>query len=940
MLKIYGLLFLSFFYLNSFSQSVAFSYSGSNGNTTLCSPAIVHFKASSTGNLVGYTWYFGNGQTSNSAIPSITLPAGTYIVKLVAVFSNTALETVQTIVVNPGVQASFTGNRSYLCQPDTLSFNTLTATPNTSFLYDFSDGSPQVQSNSSTINHSFTSFGTFNTSVKVTNTFGCSFLSKFVVQIKSPQITSAVTPIEGCAPANVTFSGTTVDVPPGSTVTNYSWAFGDGSPLSNTASSGTTHLYASAGSFSPVLTITTSEGCTNSFTYPSLVFGLGPTITQASSDKAIYCGNEIVHFTVNSDFASKYRWKYGDGAEEITTDNTASHKYGSLGVKTVMVTPINNECEGATVTFTVKIIGVIASYTFSNTCNAKNNFTFTNASIGNLSFKEWSFGDGTANIFTTNAIHTFPVLGTFNTRLIVADDSTGCRDTLSYPIYTATPTLNSDTFVCRKSGTTFSVLNNYGNPALVYRWSVLGLPNTIAPAPYTVNANTFGNFLTNYVILNNGPQYCADTVRLNRLIRVAGPKLSFLTDSTSCAKNDVFIANKSSPYLASDTIKKWGWTFGIPGLSDTAYTPAPFVFPAEGTYPITLIGKDKNACVDTLVKNILVKESPFLRIFPRTASVCFGDTVMLTGYHTDTLKWAPATMVSCATCDTTFTKPLNNTKIYAIASNKNCSLKDSSVITVFPKFTAVATPSMAAACVNEKVNLSVYPGDKKVTWSPNFGLNNTTIYNPIATISIDTSYLVTLSDSAGCYSSTSVVKIKAYPLPIVDAGPERLLAHNSPFTISPVYSSDINTYLWTPTNILNCNNCPRPSGIADSTRYFFITVTNNNNCVAKDTVKISITCDYANLFMATAFAPYNVSVEKFYYPQTVGIKMINRFAVFNRYGEIIYEIKNAMPNVRSNGWNGKFKGIEQATGGYIYMLEAICEKGETLNKKGSFLLVR
>ena len=68
--------------------------------------------------------------------------------------------------------------------------------------------------------------------------------------------------------------------------------------------------------------------------------------------------------------------------------------------------------------------------------------------------------------------------------------------------------------------------------------------------------------------------------------------------------------------------------------------------------------------------------------------------------------------------------------------------------------------------------------------------------------------------------------------------------------------------------------------------------------------------------------------------------MINRFVVFNRFGEPVYEIKNALPNTRSNGWDGKYKGIDQLSGGYVYMLDATCEKGETLNKKGSFLLVR
>ena len=463
--------FLPFFYLNGFSQTVSFTYTGSNGNQILCSPAVINFKANSTGTLVGYTWYFGNGQTSNSAIPSITFTTGTYIVKLVAVFNNSALETTQTIVVNPGVTANFTASKSYICKPDTVSFNCLTAAPNATFEYGFGDGSPLVVSSSSYVTHSFTNFGTFNTGVKVTNTFGCTYSSNSLVQVKLPLINSTATPINGCTPANVTFDGTTVVVPLGSKVINYAWSFGDASAISNTTSSGTTHLYSTAGNFNPVLTITTQEGCTNTFTYPSLFFGLVPSILEASPDKSNYCGNEIVKFSVISDFATKYKWEYGDGGQEFINDGTVTHKYSSLGIKKVTVTPINNDCAGQPYSFTINIIGVIALYNYANSCTAKKKFNFTNTSLGNQSFKEWTFGDSSASVFTTNATHTLPISGTFYSRLIIADDSTGCRDTIGYPIFTANPTLlNPDTFLCKKSQTKFSVLNNYSNTNLAYSW--------------------------------------------------------------------------------------------------------------------------------------------------------------------------------------------------------------------------------------------------------------------------------------------------------------------------------------------------------------------------------------------------------------------------------------------------------------------------------------
>jgi CHU_C Type IX secretion signal domain len=377
-------------------------------------------------------------------------------------------------------------------------------------------------------------------------------------------------------------------------------------------------------------------------------------------------------------------------------------------------------------------------------------------------------------------------------------------------------------------------------------------------------------------------------------------------------------------------------------LIDTNYQPTPFIYSAEGTYQIILSVKDKKGCVDTLSKTILVKESPFLRIFPRTQSICAGTTVTLTAYHTDTLVWVPASLVACATCDTTTTTPLVSTNIYAIASNAvGCSLRDSSIITVNTPFTATATPNTFFACKNDTVGIyGILPLGKKILWSTNYGLNNTTSYTPIATVISDTTYAVLLADSANCYNSTVNVNVKLNPPAAVNAGPDRTLAFNSVYTISPNYSAAVTNYTWTPVGNLTCTNCAAPTGLADVPRTYIIKAATDKKCVASDTINIFIECAYANLFMASAFSPTNTSANKYYFPQTRGIKKISRFSIYNRFGEIVYEAKNATPNIRNLGWDGKYKGILQDSGGFVYVLEAICEQGELLNKQGTFLLLR
>jgi PKD repeat protein len=947
MFKIYTLLFLSIFYFNAHSQTVDFTYVNSQGGTALCSPVTLNFTPVCTGNPIGYTWYFSNSPISNSAIPSVAYAAaGSYTVKLVAVFQNLALEITKTIVISPPVTVTLNATPSYLCKLDSVTFNCTTNATNPSFLYDFRDLSAPITTTSNIYTHYYGSYNTFYAKVTVTNASGCSDTAATLITVKKISVTGFPITGGGCAPFTNTLTCTPI-IPAGSSVTNFNWTFGD---LTSNTNGGNpiTHTYLDSGSFYPNVIITTSQGCKDTFAYPLIKVGKTPTMINAYPDKFVYCGSETPKFVGTSDFANEYKWEFGEpNTPPVTTPDTLIfHKYTTLGPKVVKVTPYFNGCAGTPRSFTINIIGVIANYYYSNTCAQKKTFTFANltqVSLGSVANYIWDFGDGSALVNATNPVHTFPQVGTFYTMLKAVDNVTGCRDSITFPILTANPSLiNADTFVCRNASTTFSVLNNYSG-AVGIQMNALGQTLFLGGGDSQLFvANTFGNFNTHIAILDLGQQYCKDTLTLNKLISVRGPSLSYNTGTSFCTNNNFIINNTSFPFAASDTIKNWRWTFGIAGLIDTGFQPAPFIYSAEGTYVIELTAKDKKGCTDTLQKTILVKESPFLRIFPRTQTICQGATVTLTAYHTDTLVWAPANLVACATCDTTIATPIVTTNIYAIASNAvGCSLRDSSIIKVYNPFTATATPNTFFACKNDTVGISgILPLGKKILWSTNYGLNNTTTYTPIATVLGDTSYSVLLTDSANCYNSTTTVNVKLNPPASVNVGPDRTLSYNSPFTLNPAYSPAVTTYLWTPAGNLNCTNCATPTGLADKPQTFVITASTDKKCVAKDTINIFIECAYANLFMASAFSPTNISVNKYYFPQTRGIKKINRFSIYNRYGEIVYEVKNASPNIRGLGWDGKYKGILQESGGFVYVLEAVCEQGELLNKQGTFLLVR
>lgn len=60
-----------------------------------------------------------------------------------------------------------------------------------------------------------------------------------------------------------------------------------------------------------------------------------------------------------------------------------------------------------------------------------------------------------------------------------------------------------------------------------------------------------------------------------------------------------------------------------------------------------------------------------------------------------------------------------------------------------------------------------------------------------------------------------------------------------------------------------------------------------------------------------------------------------RFAVFNQWGEKIFESTN-----QASGWNGTYRGKMQPSGVYMYVCQLTLNDGSTQVKKGSINLVR
>ena len=534
------------------------------------------------------------------------------------------------------------------------------------------------------------------------------------------------------------------------------------------------------------------------------------------------CGSETPLFISKATNANRYDWIFEGSSITSVADTIAEHKYNNLGLKNIMVTPMYNGCAGTPINFQIRIKGVIAKFKYANTCGDKKTFKFENNSLGNISTIAWNLGDNALSNDPDMVMHTYPQAGAFQARLDISDNITGCVDAFLTKIYTANPILqNPDRSICINTNTSFAVSNNYTNPALTYEWNVVGIDIVAGrDSSPVIYADVLDNY-NNHVILNNGPQYCRDTIQLDHPITVRGPKLDFTAPTNLCLNTPLTVTNLSHAFEASDSIKLWYWNFGRVHTNDTIYQPAPYTYTTARAYYVKLTAVDIHGCTDTLTKRVVMRPMPFLWIIPKMDTVCAGQSSTLIGYTSDEILWKPASTNFCTTCDTTTVRPTETMKYYATATNRfNCTATDSAMVKVLKPFTANALTPDTSVCAGEKIMLDVEPKDKVISWSPAASLTQNDKYDPYATPVQTTVYRATLTDSAGCFSSTADITLSVRSKPTVRAGEDRTYPYNGNFTFRPTYSENVRTYLWTPADSLTCTTCPNPGGIATTTKTY------------------------------------------------------------------------------------------------------------------------
>ncbi|MBF0363416.1 MAG: PKD domain-containing protein [Oligoflexia bacterium] len=363
--------------------------------------------------IVKYKWDIGGGNiienTESAMLKSYTVP-GTYRVKVTAVDSSnreSSKELTFTLTdgsPNAQFSLSLSINKNYA--PATANLDASASAPVfpgstiAKYIWNFGDGSSNVETQSKIISHNYLNAGTYKISLTVVDSDDRKSTREQTLTLTEGNPICAFSvdsPFsEVVVNKNVTLNAANSRVEyPGATLSNYEFTIGTTKLTSSTNTK--TYAFTSTGNFTVTLKITDSMGKSSQCTQNVIVTNGTPKANFTYSPTSDLRIPVTVSFDASSSqdpdgSISLYKWNFGDGTIQDTTTKQITHQYRSVGNFNVTLTVVDNGGLQASKSVNLNVqqaLPVQITDIFTGIANAQNsvNITPLTAESGNISVK-------------------------------------------------------------------------------------------------------------------------------------------------------------------------------------------------------------------------------------------------------------------------------------------------------------------------------------------------------------------------------------------------------------------------------------------------------------------------------------------------------------------------------------------------------------------------
>jgi gliding motility-associated-like protein len=143
-------------------------------------------------------------------------------------------------------------------------------------------------------------------------------------------------------------------------------------------------------------------------------------------------------------------------------------------------------------------------------------------------------------------------------------------------------------------------------------------------------------------------------------------------------------------------------------------------------------------------------------------------------------------------------------------------------------------------------------------------------------------------------------------------------------------------YQWFPATGLSDGFIKNPVAIISQQQDYKIAITTTAGCTTTDSLLVRVFREN-DIMVPEGFSPNSDGQNDKLYPFLIGIKQMNLFRVYDRWGNLIYDNKLA---TSSSGWDGSYKGNPLPAGPYVWMGEGVDVDDKVIRRTGTIILIK
>ncbi len=514
---------------------------------------------------------------------------------------------------------------------------------------------------------------------------------------------------------------------------------------------------------------------------------------------------------------------------------------------------------------------------------------------------------------------------------VVVTALSGCTSTFAIEVQqNITPpgvTAQGDTLTCTLP--TGTITSTSPTPNVTYAWT--------GPGGFTSTSQNPTVTLTGaYTVVVTAPNGCTSAASVEVVPDASIPQVSATGGTVTCDVTSIQLtATSNQPNVT------WLWS-GPAGFTSTLQNPTAT---APGNY--TVVATAVNGCTNSTGTTILAdNQGPEVQTTTpdelncTTTQVTLNAFVQAPGIYSYAWTTTDGNILSG---DNSATPTVGQGGIYTVVvtdENNGCTTEADVEVLVDP-----ATPSDANLTVRDVSCFGDTDGaliiNSIVGGTPPFLYsfdNGPFVANPLYSGLAPGTYDLVVQDANGCEYLTSIDILEPEEL-FVELGPDTIIVYGDSLLLSlddiVNFPDRIETVRVNPASLV-VDSTFRPLA---SFRYT-VTVIDSNGCTATDT-RLVVVQKPRNVYIPNVFNPEsNEGNNLFYIFGDEKVVNIRAFQVFDRWGGIVHEYFDFLPNDAASGWDGTIRGEKGNPGVFTYYAEIEFLDGEVILYKGDVTLSR